>query len=190
MSCSSSWSRWRLGGPACTIRLCHDTNAAGGIGAQRGRGQFLRAHRSKLQFDGRDAVIDVPKLDFRELTEQYPDFPGTSLATMFRSRGYRTTFVTPSDMEWASWRGFLEGHGFEDVLDYRDLACPAMLSSWGVEDRCMVDKVVDLIAVPARALFRDRVDDANAPSVRAQSWSSPAQSAAGADPGRLGAGPC
>jgi lipoteichoic acid synthase len=87
-----------------------------------------------------------PKLDFRELTEQYPDFPGTSLATMFRSRGYRTTFVTPSDMEWAGWRGFLEGHGFEDVLDYRDLACPAMLSSWGVEDRCMVDKVVDLIA--------------------------------------------
>ena len=87
-----------------------------------------------------------PKLDFRELTEQYPDFPGTSLATMFRSRGYRTTFVTPSDMEWAGWRGFLEGHGFEDVLDYRDLACPEMLSSWGVEDRCMVDKVVDLIA--------------------------------------------
>jgi phosphoglycerol transferase MdoB-like AlkP superfamily enzyme len=87
-----------------------------------------------------------PKLDFRELTEQYPDFPGTSLATMFGSRGYRTTFVTPSDMEWAGWRGFLEGHGFEDVLDYRDLACPEMLSSWGVEDRCMVDKVVDLIA--------------------------------------------
>ena len=87
-----------------------------------------------------------PKLDFRELTEQYPDFPGTSLATMFRSRGYRTTFVTPSDMEWAGWRRFLEGHGFEDVLDYRDLACPEMLSSWGVEDRCMVDKVVDLIA--------------------------------------------
>ena len=49
-------------------------------------------------------------------------------------------------MEWAGWRGFLEGHGFEDVLDYRDLACPEMLSSWGVEDRCMVDKVVDLIA--------------------------------------------
>jgi len=87
-----------------------------------------------------------PKLDFRELTLQYPDFPGTSLASLFRSRGYQTTFVTPSDMEWAGWRGFLEGHGFEDVLDYRDLACPDMLSSWGVEDRCMVDKVVDLIA--------------------------------------------
>jgi arylsulfatase A-like enzyme len=87
-----------------------------------------------------------PKLDFRDLTEQYPDFPGTSLATLFRSQGYRTTFITPSDMKWAGWRGFLEGHGFEDVLDYRDLACPEMVSSWGVEDRCMVDKVVDLIS--------------------------------------------
>jgi len=49
-------------------------------------------------------------------------------------------------MEWAGWRGFLGGHGFDDVLDYRELACPQMLSSWGVEDRCMVDKIVDLIA--------------------------------------------
>ena len=87
-----------------------------------------------------------PKLDFQEVTQQYPGLPGTSLATMFRSQGYRTTFVTPSDMAWAGWRGFLEGHGFDDVLDYRDLACPAMVSSWGVEDRCMVDEVVDLIA--------------------------------------------
>jgi phosphoglycerol transferase MdoB-like AlkP superfamily enzyme len=87
-----------------------------------------------------------PKLDFQDVTEQYPELPGTSLATMFRSRGYQTTFVTPSDMEWASWRGFLKGHGFDDVLDYRDLACAEMISSWGVEDRCMVDKVVDLIA--------------------------------------------
>jgi arylsulfatase A-like enzyme len=94
-----------------------------------------------------------PKLDFRELTEQYPEFPGTSLATMFRSHGYRTTFVTPSDMEWAGWRGFLEGHGFEDVLDYRDLACPQMISSWGVEDRCMVDEVVDLIAAAGTTPF-------------------------------------
>ena len=91
-------------------------------------------------------MSSYPKLDFRELTEQYPDFPGTSLATTFRSRGYRTTFVTPSDMEWAGWRGFLGSHGFDDVLDYRNLDCPELISSWGVEDRCMVDKVVDLIA--------------------------------------------
>ena len=94
-----------------------------------------------------------PKLDFRELTEQYPELPGTSLASMFKSRGYRTAFVTPSDMEWAGWRGFLGGHGFEHVWDYRDLACEDMVSSWGVEDRCMVDKTVDFIAA---AGSRDR----------------------------------
>jgi phosphoglycerol transferase MdoB-like AlkP superfamily enzyme len=86
-----------------------------------------------------------PKLDFRELTEQYPELPGTSLASVFRSRGYQTVFVTPSDMQWAGWRGFLGGHGFENVWDYRDLACENMVSSWGVEDRCMVDKMVEFI---------------------------------------------
>jgi len=86
-----------------------------------------------------------PKLDFRELTEQYPSYPGTSLASMFKSRGYRTVFVTPSDMQWAGWRGFLFGHGFENVWDYRDLPCENLVSSWGVEDHCMVDKMVDFI---------------------------------------------
>ena len=131
-----------------------------------------------------------PKLDFRELTEQYPDFPGTSLATMFRSRGYRTTFVTPSDMEWAGWRGFLEGHGFEDVLDYRDLACPEMLSSWGVEDRCMVDKVVDLIAgAGTRPFFVTGWTTQTHHPYEPSPGVLPAQSAAGADPRRVGSGP-
>ncbi len=95
-----------------------------------------------------------PKLDFRELTEQYPELPGTSLASVFRNRGYDTTFVTPSDMQWAGWRNFLNLHGFEKVLDYRDLACENLVSSWGVEDRCMVDKVVDVIgAAGARPFF-------------------------------------
>ncbi len=94
-----------------------------------------------------------PKLDFRELTEQYPELPGTSLASMFKSRGYSTVFVTPSDMEWAGWRGFLGGHGFESVWDYRDLACADMVSSWGVEDRCMVDKTVDFISTAGTRPF-------------------------------------
>jgi phosphoglycerol transferase MdoB-like AlkP superfamily enzyme len=94
-----------------------------------------------------------PKLDFRELTEQYPDMPGTSLASMFRSRGYQTVFVTPSDMQWAGWRGFLGRHGFDSVWDYRDLACENLVSSWGVEDRCMVDKMVDFIGAAGTKPF-------------------------------------
>jgi arylsulfatase A-like enzyme len=99
-------------------------------------------------------LSSYPKLDFRELTEQYPDFPGTTLAAMFRDRGYRTAFVTPSDLDWAGWREFLGRHGFDDVWDYHHLACGDLLSSWGVEDRCMFDAMVDFVAeARARPFF-------------------------------------
>ncbi|MDO8793059.1 MAG: sulfatase-like hydrolase/transferase, partial [Vicinamibacterales bacterium] len=39
-----------------------------------------------------------PKLCFRDVTEEYPNLAGTSLASLFRDRGYRTAFVTPSDL--------------------------------------------------------------------------------------------
>jgi phosphoglycerol transferase MdoB-like AlkP superfamily enzyme len=95
-----------------------------------------------------------PKLDFREITEQFPNLPGTSLATVFKDRGYRTTFMTPSDMSWAGWDKFLDGRGFGQVLDYRNLPnCPEMLTSWGVEDRCMVDAMVDFVGRERNAPF-------------------------------------
>ena len=43
------------------------------------------------------------KLDFRDITDEYPQLTGTSLATVFERRGYRTTFITPSDLSWAGW---------------------------------------------------------------------------------------
>ena len=63
------------------------------------------------------------KLDFQELTQEYPQLAGTSLASLFRDRGYRTTFVTPSDVRWAGWDSFVTARGFDRVHDYRDLAC-------------------------------------------------------------------
>src|SRR5262249_35635617 len=90
-------------------------------------------------------LSEYPKLDFRELTEQYPRLPGTSLADAFRSRGYDTAFMTPSDLRWAGWRQFLEQHGFAETRDYHSLPCTELLSSWGVEDRCMVDAMVDYV---------------------------------------------
>lgn len=90
-------------------------------------------------------LSSYPKLDFREITEQFPDLPGTSLAMVFRDRGYRTAFMTPSDLGWAGWGEFLDGRGFSDVRDYHGLSCPALLSSWGVEDRCLVDAMVKFV---------------------------------------------
>jgi arylsulfatase A-like enzyme len=87
-----------------------------------------------------------PKLGFREVTEEYPHLPGTSLASVFRSSGYRTAFMTPSDLSWAGWSQFLGERGFDEIRDYRRLPCTEMLSSWGVEDRCMVDGMLDFIS--------------------------------------------
>ncbi len=39
-----------------------------------------------------------PRLDFRDFTEEYPLVKRTSLAGVFQDRGYRTLFITPSDM--------------------------------------------------------------------------------------------
>jgi lipoteichoic acid synthase len=95
-----------------------------------------------------------PKLSYRDQTEEYPRLPGTSLATVLLDRGYRTAFVTPSDLSWARWDTFLKGRGFGEVHDYRDLACSEMISSWGVEDRCMVDWMLKWVEqTPQRPFF-------------------------------------
>jgi arylsulfatase A-like enzyme len=95
-----------------------------------------------------------PKLDFSDLTEEYPRLPGTSLASVFHDRGYRTAFVTPSDLDWADWRSFLDGRGFGEVMDHHQLPCSTLLSSWGMEDRCAVDGLIQFIEKdPARPFF-------------------------------------
>jgi arylsulfatase A-like enzyme len=94
-----------------------------------------------------------PKLGFRDVTEEYPHLPGTSLATLFRDRGYRTSFVTPSDLSWAGWGSFLSARGFDELHDYRQLGCEA-ISSWGAEDRCMVDGMISFMdRAPDRPFF-------------------------------------
>jgi phosphoglycerol transferase MdoB-like AlkP superfamily enzyme len=86
-----------------------------------------------------------PKLDFQDVTAEYPELGGTSLASAFHDRGYRTSFVTSSDLRWAGWNTFIGARGFDRVRDYRDLTCGEPVSSWGVEDRCMVDDLVRII---------------------------------------------
>ncbi len=95
-----------------------------------------------------------PKLNFRDLTEEYPRLPGTSIASVFHDRGYRTAFLTPSDLDWAAWDTFLDRRGFGDLIDHHGLPCAELLSSWGVEDRCMVDGMIQFIErEPARPFF-------------------------------------
>jgi len=95
-----------------------------------------------------------PKLNFRDFTEEYPRVERTSLATLFHERGYRTAFMTPSDMGWAGWGTFLPARGFDEVRDQHALACSPPISSWGVEDRCLADGLIEYIERdPARPFF-------------------------------------
>jgi arylsulfatase A-like enzyme len=94
-----------------------------------------------------------PKLGFRDVTEEYPRLPGTSLAALMRDRGYRTAFVTPSDLTWAEWNPFLEARGFGELTDLHRMKCSNPVSSWGLEDRCMVDSVIDFVSQPSHRPF-------------------------------------
>lgn len=95
-----------------------------------------------------------PRLSFREATEEYPNLAVTSLPALFRKQGYRTAFFTPSDLSWASWDTFLAGRGFDEMRDFHSLPCSEMVSSWGVEDRCMFEGMIDVVQhEPTRPFF-------------------------------------
>jgi arylsulfatase A-like enzyme len=87
-----------------------------------------------------------PKLDFLDYTEEFPRAPQTSLAAVLRDRGYRTAFMTSSNMSWAGWDTFVPSHGFGEVRDDRSLPCDTRVTSWGLADACVVDGIMQFIA--------------------------------------------
>ena len=117
--------------------------------------EHLYAHVGRSSNSLAALLLSVyPKLNFRDFTEEYPRVERTSLATLFHERGYRTAFMTPSDMGWAGWGTFLPARGFDEVRDQHALACSPPISSWGVEDRCLADALIAYIRQdPARPFF-------------------------------------
>ena len=85
------------------------------------------------------------KLDFQDITDEYPQLAGTSLADVFRSHGARTAFLTSSHLSWAHWREFLSVRGFDELRDADDLSCAEPPSEWGVADRCLADGILDFV---------------------------------------------
>lgn len=95
-----------------------------------------------------------PRMSWRDVTGDFPRLPGTSLAELVKERGHRTAFMTSSDLSWAGWRSFLDGRGFDTVWQYSDLGCGEMISSWGVEDRCLFDGMIRWMEEePSRPFF-------------------------------------
>jgi phosphoglycerol transferase MdoB-like AlkP superfamily enzyme len=68
------------------------------------------------------------------------------LATIMRARGARTGYFMAGDLDWGDQRWLLDHHGGFDVMQgAADFPCPR-LSSWGAEDRCLVDRLLGWIA--------------------------------------------
>ena len=69
-----------------------------------------------------------------------------TLAGLMKSRGARTAYLTSGDLFWRDQHWLLSRHGRFDVLaDASQLGCP-LLSSWGSEDRCAIDRLIEFIS--------------------------------------------
>jgi arylsulfatase A-like enzyme len=66
---------------------------------------------------------------------------GETLANLLSARGYQTAFMAAGDPDWAS-DVFFEGKGFTDIEHMADLKGATKLSSWGVRDGVLFDRMI------------------------------------------------
>jgi lipoteichoic acid synthase len=83
-----------------------------------------------------------PYMTWREYTLEYPDYPGTTLAQMLGARGSRTLFIHTGHLEYTNQDGFLASRGYDQVLDWDKLGAGPAVSSWGGDDRVLVDQLL------------------------------------------------
>ena len=88
-----------------------------------------------------------PSLTWREMTEEQPDAPGISLAQVLKAHGYRTAYLSAGYNEWAKQDLFVKNRGYDVIKDAEDATRAGIpeVSSWGVEDRYLVDMILDFV---------------------------------------------
>ncbi len=52
-------------------------------------------------------LSQYPGITFKQYTQERPDMPGTSLASVLKDRGYRTAFITSADIDFSGQDKFL-----------------------------------------------------------------------------------
>ena len=110
--------------------------------------------RHALVFDNIYAHASFTYASFRPLNfSVYPGLPWhyaliskqaapSTLAGKLKERGSRTGYFTSGDLDWGAQRWLLQRRQNFDVLaGSSELGCP-VLSSWGTEDRCVVDRLI------------------------------------------------
>lgn len=86
-----------------------------------------------------------PYMTWREYTQDYPEFPGRTLANVLGPLGYRTAFLTTQFLDYVGLEKFLANRGFDEIRDWRDLSDAAPIGSWGGDDDVLVDRTLEWI---------------------------------------------
>lgn len=80
--------------------------------------------------------------------EAGPGYEPTTLASVVKKQGWRTAYLHSGNFEWGGQDSMLEDRGYDVMEDYKSLnkslETPA-LSSWGVEDRYLFDRLIQWI---------------------------------------------
>jgi arylsulfatase A-like enzyme len=109
-----------------------------------------------LVFDNMYAQASYTYFSFRAINFSiYPGLPWCyapwagrpmppSLASVLRARGWSTAYLHNGDVDWGDERWLLKSDGFTDIEGVEDLGCPR-LTSWGTEDRCLIDRLIEWI---------------------------------------------
>lgn len=72
-----------------------------------------------------------------------PRLPPT-LASVLQRRGSRTAWLHNGDLDWGGAKSVITGTGYDTIEDFRDFKAPA-LTSWGAEDRFLIDRLIQWI---------------------------------------------
>ena len=64
-----------------------------------------------------------------------------TFAAVMQQRGWRTAYLHNGDMDWGGEKVMLEHAGYDAIEDYHDFKAPE-LTSWGAEDRYLIDRLI------------------------------------------------
>ncbi len=67
-----------------------------------------------------------------------------TIASILPLRGARAVYIHNGDLDWGSTRWMLEQRGFNETFGGSELGCKRV-SSWGVEDHCLFDRMIEWI---------------------------------------------
>lgn len=89
-----------------------------------------------------------PYLSYKSLTQEAPDIQHTTLSSVLKGKGYRTSFFSSADLRFQNCRQFLAHRNFDRIEDFTDIKCSEEFqldnSNYnvgnGIDDLCLADR--------------------------------------------------